>query len=228
MIVRPLVDNVFRHSRSNLAAAVVCAIGFAATGCFSVIVAISGADGPFPHPVEIAVAIFVCLFWAALFATSLFMIAAYFREQITLTSTTITRRGVFRTQCAEIANISQMSWCRTVWGDLVLVRTPHARLKICFGNFTERDRSILIAGLHEVIPADDQNGWSTFLEPRSKQPVRSRGIGIICTIPFLITCVATVYCWHLAMGTQFLVAAFASFVGVLWYGQRIRKFVSNA
>ena len=128
----------FRPRRTYLVLGVTCAIGFAVFGSGSVFVAATNIDGSFPHPIPMAVVF--GLFWGAWFIASLWIIAAYFREQLTIESEAITQQGVLRRRTTSVQAISKLQWrLRPVRGSAV-IHWPEGRITIHFDNFTANER----------------------------------------------------------------------------------------
>ncbi len=217
-----------RVRKSYLILGVVCAIGFAAIGTWSVVVAASNIDGSFPHPIPMAV--FSGIFWGAWFLLSLYIIAASRREKLTVTSHSITQEGVFRSRTTAMSDVTSVKWRTWPVGGIV-IRYPHSRIKIHFDNFLTNERKELISRLRELISEDCQDNWDVFISSQQAiptHPQKSRSSGILCMGLFFTAAAVSVYCWHIRFGLPFLAVGVACGLAGVWYLLRIIRFVPDS
>jgi len=217
-----------RVRKSYLIIGIFCAIGFAAFGTWSVLVAALNLDGSFPRPLPAAV--FFGAFWGGWFVLSLYIIAASCREELTITSDSITQQGIFRTRTTAISGVTSLKWRTWPVGGSVVIRYPNSRIKIHFDNFLPHEREELTFRLRELLPEDRQNNWAAFASLQNSKPIhpaRSRSSAILCMAMFFITAVVFVYFWHIRFGLHLLFIGAACGLASLWYLIRIIKFVPD-
>jgi len=218
-----------RVRKSFLIWGVLCAIFFIAFGTWSVFAAALNIDDSFPHPFSMAV--FAGVFWGAWFILSLYMIAAYYREKLTVTSRSITHQGVLRTRTTAISDITSAKWRAWTNGGSIVIRYPNSRIKIHFDKFLMDEREQLITGLRELLPEDCQYNWDVFVRSQPLAPThpqKSRSSAILCMALFFITAAVFVYFWHIQFGPWFLVIGVACGLVGLWYSFRIFRFVPDS
>lgn len=218
-----------RVRKSYLIIGAVSAIGFAGFGIWSVFASALNIDGSFPHPVLIA--IFAGFFWGGWFLASLYVVAAYFREKLTVTSQSITQKGVFRTRATAISDVTSVKWRAWPVGGSIVIRYPHSRMTIHFDNFITDEREQLISCLRELISEDCQANWDVFVssqQPAPAHPQESRGSAILCMALFFIMAAVFLYCWLIQYAPSFLVIGVACGLAGVWYVFRILKFVPDS
>ncbi len=218
-----------RVRKSYLILGVVCAIGFAAIGTWSVVVAAWNIDGSFPHPIPMAV--FFGIFWGAWFLLSLYIIAASRREKLTVTSQSIAQAGVFRSRTTALSDVTSVKWRAWPVGGSIVIRYPHSRIKIHFDSFLTKEREELISRLRELISEDCQDNWDVFISSQQAiptHPQKSRSSAILCMVLFFTAAVVSVYCWRIRFGLPFLAVGVACGLAGAWYLFRIIRFVPDS
>ena len=216
----------FRSRRSYLILGVTYAIGFGAVGSAFVFAAAANINRSVRYPIPTAV--FFGVFWGAWFIASLWVIAAYFREQFTIESEAITQQGVLRRRTASIAEISKLQWQVTRVCSSAVIHYAAGRMKVYFENFTANERTLLIERLRQLVPEQHQENWDAFnegLQRRNQGPQKSRSTGIVCLLAFFTTGVAFIFFWYNHVGSSFLLAGAANIVASVWYLIRVFKFV---
>jgi hypothetical protein len=169
------------------------------------------------------------MFWGAWFVLSLYMIAIYYREKLTVTSRTITHQGVLRSRTTSISNIICAKW-RTWHEGAIIINYSNSQFKIHFDRFPADKREQLIARLRELLSEECQRNWDVFVSSQqlaATRPAKSRSAGIVCVALFFITAAAFVAFWCVQLTPWFLVVGIGcGFVG-LWYSIRLKNDRSN-
>ncbi len=217
-----------RVQRSYLIDGVVCAIGFAAIGTWSVVVAAWNIDGSFPHPIPTAW--LFGMFWGAMFFLSLYIIAASHRGKLTVTSKSIIQQGAFRSRTTAISDVISLNWCGWPVGGGIVIRDPRSRITIHLDNFVAKEREELISRLRDLIPEECQANWNVFIRTHQAiptQPQKSRSFGMLCMVLFFTAAAVAVYCWHIRFGLPFLAVGIACGLAGLWYAFRIIRFAPD-
>ena len=216
-----------RTRKTQLLTAIACATGFAVIGVSSVYAAGTNLDSSFRYPVETAV--FCAAFWGSWFSISLFSVAACLREELTVTSTSISLKGVFRTKILAISDVSYLKWrLRPASCGSAVIESRATRVTIDFNSYTADERAVLAAFLRKSISEDVHENWISFDECWRRQslpPQRSRGTAFACMTLFVATGVICAYLWRIQLGISCLIASLASFACALCYLYRILMFV---
>ncbi len=217
-----------RGRKSFLTMGILCAIFFAAFGTWSVIAAALNFDDSFPHPIPTAV--LAGVFWAAWFILSLYMIAIYYREKLTVTSRSITHQGVLRSRTTAISDIISAKW-RTWHKGGIVICYPNSQFKIHFDRFPADKGEQLIALLRELLSEDCQRNWDVFVRSQPLAPTRpekSRSAAIVCVALFFITAATFATFWYVQLTPWLIVVGVGcGFVG-LWYSIRVFKFIPDS
>lgn len=215
-----------RVRRSYLTRGIVCAIGFAAIGTWSVLVVALNIDEAVSR--RILMAVFFGVFWGAWFFLSLYLIAASCREQLTVTSQSIMQKGVFSTQTTDVPDVTSVTWYTWPKGGSIVIRCCRSRIAIHFDNFLPVEREQLISRLRELVSEDCQNNWEAFVRSQCpKRPQKSRAIAVLCMALFFAIAVVCLYGWRIRLGNQFLGVGVVSGVVGLGYLLRILRFVPS-
>ena len=214
-----------RPGKSLLILGIVSAIGFAVIGVWSVVAAATNLDGSFKYPFETAV---ICaIFWGSWFATSIFLIATCVRATLTVTSTSISRRSLFRTKVVTISDVSCLKWRVWSFSGRAVIQTPATRISIDFDDYTSKERTVLITALRDLVSSDVQQNWDKFdksMRGDSSLRDKPRETAWICLTSFLVTGVICGYCWSIQLGSRFLIGCLACIAAAIWYLVRIRRF----
>ncbi len=214
-----------RLRKSLFILGIVSAIGFSVIGVWSVVAAAKNYDGSFKYPIETAV---ICaIFWGSWFAASICLIATCVRATLTVTSTSISWNGVFRTKVVTISDVSCLKWRVWSFSGRAVIQTPAMRISLDFDDYTSEERTILITALRELVSCDVQQNWDKFdksMRRDSSLRHKPRETAWICLACFLVTGVICGYCWSIQLGSRFLIGSLACFGAVIWYLARIRRF----
>lgn len=101
-------------------------------------------------------------FFFAWMLSGFWLVAAYYRERLVLTETSITRHGVFRTKTLFLNDITKLTWF-TRFGKIVL-ESSQGKLKISQGNLTDFERAEIVAYLYDSVDKKLQLDWKNFIE----------------------------------------------------------------
>lgn len=140
--------RIFRLRLYYLVSGIVCGVFLAIIGIGSVLVALWNIDGSFSRPREAALLFGVVYSGFTLLAA--FMVAAYFRERLEFSPTTIVQRGIFRTRTLSLSEIVQIKW--HIWpgqGSFV-VRTASQKVTIYLDNFTTEECLEIVQFLRHI------------------------------------------------------------------------------
>jgi hypothetical protein len=175
----------YRLGRQYVVLGIVCTAGFLAMDIVSVYVSCWNVDGSFARP---KLAALICgVFWSSWTLLGLWLIVAYFRERLFVTTDSITQHGCIRKRTINFPDVVHVVWKRLPQGGSVVVRIQLARIKIYLANSTRVERDQLIVCLRSAFSPDIQEDWSQFLEyrcqPRARRiPKKSRVTATICAL----------------------------------------------
>jgi len=99
---------------------------------------------------------------AAMTLLSACLVAAFYREQITIAGTEISIQSVFGRRQLDASQIEQIDWRPLPAGGRIVLRSPARQTKLELGNFSVLDRLRLIRRCRALVPPEMQNGWPTF------------------------------------------------------------------
>lgn len=215
----------YRLSRPHLILGIVSTTLFLAMDVGSVYAAYWNIDGSFLRP-KLAALIFG-IFWSCMTLLGLWLILAYFRERLFVSSDAITQQGCLTRKTIDVSNVIQIIWKRIPQGGRVIVRSHLAKIKIYLANFTGDERDDLVQYFHDTFAAEIQTGWSRFIESRQQTKPQSQQNTIRAYTMFSLIFFAFAgifgYCWGVGLGQQWLVIGVVNALAGMWYLWRIRN-----
>jgi hypothetical protein len=150
----------YRLPRCLLELGIVCAVLFGLMGIVSTAAALFNFDGSFPHPVAAAV---VCgVFWSTMTLLSGYLILAYYRCRLTISSEAVRITGCFRTHEIKVASVTRALWQSLFQGGSLVLFEGDRRVTIHFGSYTHQDRAELIQYFRTALAGCAQEGWEQF------------------------------------------------------------------
>ena len=226
MSEKPSDETVcYRLGRKYLFIGVICTILFMVMGVWSVSAAYWNVDGSFPNPTLHALV--YAVFWSAFTGLGLWIIVAYIRERLSVSTSGVTQQAcVFRRQM-QFADVRQVMWKGIPAAGRIQLRSDYSRITIHLGNFTTKERSALIETFRQVFTEDVQVGWSQFyegLKPTGEiSPEPSIGTAIVCGLLFLAFAATFIWCGLSGLGSHWFLVAAVCLSGAMLYAWRIRK-----
>jgi hypothetical protein len=203
--------------RYYLVVGVLCGVFYSVMGLASTLAAYWNIDGSFPQPKLFALIFGV--FWSGLTLLAVWIILAYLRERLYLTSTMIIQHGVIRSRTIYCADIVHINWRWRPFSGSIVIQTPSAKVKIYLNIFTRDERGVIIHFFREASAKELQDNWplfeacelqgnlSLFNARRRALANRlvSRGRIIVAAAVLMTFEPVFVYCWFAGLGSQFLV-----------------------
>lgn len=119
-------------------------------------------DESIKHSV-LAIAV-ISLLWGGFTLLGLWVIAAFYREQLVLGADTVVQRGVFRTTTVSLQAVADLGWRLNPMGGSVVLKGSPNRIKIYFDNFTKLQRREIAERLNRSVGEELQTGWTEFEE----------------------------------------------------------------
>lgn len=107
---------------------------------------------------------FFSVFCGGFTLLGLWVIAAYYLEQLVLGTDTVVHRGVFRTTTVSPQAVADLDWRLNPMGGSVVLKGSPNRIKIYFDNFTKLQRREIAERLYRSVGKDLQTGWTEFEE----------------------------------------------------------------
>jgi hypothetical protein len=93
---------------------------------------------------------------------SLWLLTAYWREELTIHGERVTFRGIVRRRDVDLREVTRALWRTGHGGGSVVHRTETARLSIHLANYEDEGRDQLVRHLRSVLDPQIQTGWSLF------------------------------------------------------------------
>jgi len=163
--------RVFRVRKHYRNVGIVGLLFFSAVGIASVW-AIWGLGPPDRRAFAVWFASFPALFWGCFSGLSLWILLAYWRENLELADGQVVTQGVIRRRQLLLNSVTDARWKHMKSGAIRL-RTMTERLTIYFDNFEPTERLWLIYVLRSLLPATAQRNWELFCL-RIAIPLRDR------------------------------------------------------
>jgi hypothetical protein len=130
---------------------------------------------------------------------SLWMLAAYSRQELSVTGDRLVFRGVIRRTEINLRDVTEARWRSQAAGGNLLLRSGPAQFSIALGEYESDDRTRLVLYLRSVLPPEVQTGWNLFeyrygylrprpitLEPGPDEVLVHRGRWTRLFVPFLL------------------------------------------
>ena len=111
----------------------------------------------------------------AMAGISLWLLAAYRRERLTVRGGRIVFRGVVRRKEFDLEDVFQARWVSG--SDGVVLRTPETRLAVHLSNYEREERERLVGHLRSTVPPEVQTGWDDYAARRLRPPGGKPGPG---------------------------------------------------
>lgn len=216
------MTNEFRFRRSVLITGILLAIEFSIATVGSVYVSAWNIDGSFSYPLPTA--IFLGLFWGAMFIGSLGMIAGYYRERVVVCSDFVFQQRIFRSSTLHFNEITQIEWRRLPRngkGGRVTVRSSDQNMKIDLGNFTDEDQKVLVS----ILQSASETIQEEWIRPAETEIYESWVIAAACSAVFAIIGSFCIYYWSIGIGLHWFLIGVCNIAASIWYLWRIHTFV---
>ena len=212
------ISKCYRAGCHWLVVGIVGATFFPVMGLTSVYAAYWNIDGSFPHPKTHA---FVyAVFWSLWSLAALWIVAAYFRTRLIITSLEFTQQGCFVRRRMSVADVSRITWKGIPQAGKLILHGPDCSMKIDLQNLTHKDRTEFIQFIHTLFDPGIQSGWSDFnrYSPTpAPKPEDERRTAARCALIFFVIGLACLLCGWLALGVQFYVSGFGCVLAAVWY-----------
>ncbi len=163
------MNATFRLRRYYRNMAVGGVIVFLAWGVFGVFIALTAPD----IKNRLAVAAFmggVPLFMEGL---SLWVLMAYWREELTIRGESVTKRGVVWWKEIGLREVTEARWRTRPVGGGLLLRSEAARLSIEFNNYEDEESDRIVRHLRSVLRPEVQTDWNLFVYKIASRGSRS-------------------------------------------------------
>lgn len=151
----------YRFKDSIFWTGLVCTPLFATIGVASVVAVVMNADGSFPKPIVIPV-LFFGLFWGSWTLLGAWLMVAYWRTRLLVSSDGVGLVGVTRTKMILLDKVTEARWRRWPKGGSLVLRDSQTRLVITFEDYPRVYRAELLAAFRDSIPKDVQRDWDRF------------------------------------------------------------------
>jgi hypothetical protein len=144
---------------------------------FVLIVFTIGTDQKIPNRLAMVAGLgAVPLFMAGL---SVFILAAYWREELTIRGDRVTFRGVLRDKAIDLGEVTKARWwtATSAEGGSLVLRTESTRFVISLNNYEAEEQERIVNHLRSVLPAEIQVGWNLFAyraEQRAVQAAKTK------------------------------------------------------
>lgn len=101
------------------------------------------------------------VFGAMLFL-SVYVWAAYYVERFTVDGTKLALRSMLQNRQFEVSEIKGVLWRRYPNGGTILFHLPDGKARLDLDGYSKDDRIRIIRALHDLVPAQVQEGWPMF------------------------------------------------------------------
>jgi hypothetical protein len=101
-------------------------------------------------------------FWGAWIVVSVWLLAAYYRESVSVDECRIVQQGILRRREMAFADVANARWRTMPRGGAVVLRSLTGKIKVCFDNFGLEERRWLIRHLRLSLPQSVQQDWDRF------------------------------------------------------------------
>jgi hypothetical protein len=133
---------------------------FALAGIVSTVVAAVNVDGSFLYPVPTA--IFCGCFWSGFSFLGVWLILAYYRERLLVSSQIVRTTGCFRTREVQLPEVVRAVWKSLLKGGGLALYDRAGKVVIRFGNYGEAEQVELIEFFRDRLDEHLQEGWERF------------------------------------------------------------------
>ncbi|MDR3622678.1 MAG: hypothetical protein P4L85_25220 [Paludisphaera borealis] len=162
------MNATFRHRRSNRTTGLWCGLGSSAWAAFAAWVAATAPN----VSNRLAAGAFLAGVPLAMTTLSLWVLAAYRHERLTIQGNQIAHKGVTRRKEIDLAQVIEARWRLPLPGSVVL-RDASTRLAIPFSNYEDDDVERIVAHLRSALPPKIQTNWNLFAYKASARRERS-------------------------------------------------------
>ena len=204
---------------------IACATLFLCAWIGSVLAAFFNVDGSFARP-GIAIAFF-SVGWGSFTFLGVWLILAYVRERLFLDEDAICQVGVLRMTTISFSEMPDLRWRRFPRGGSVVLTGFSSTIKIYFDNFTNAERTEIIAYLRARIDDERQTGWDDlherFVELSPDRVRRQRSAKRIVILCLFGCAIAFAVLWLSGCGVRFLVLAIVNILAGAWFASGIRR-----
>jgi hypothetical protein len=147
----------YRLKRSLRTQGVCFGLGFAASVIFAAWIAATAPN----VPNRLAAVVVLAGVPLAMTGLSAWMLAAYYRERLTMQGDRIVHEGVVGRKEIDITHVVEARWRIPLPGGIVL-RDASTRLSISFSNYEDDDVDRIVGHLQSTLPPQIQFGWNLF------------------------------------------------------------------
>ena len=206
-------------------------VGIAGTVFFScawvasVLAAYFNVDDSFARPV-LAIVIFSAV-WGGFTLLSVWLILIYVKYRLLLNETAIRHVGVFTSRSISLDAVEGLKWRLFPQGGSCVLTSIEGKIKIEFANFTQAERTDLIAYLRGRASEDRQVNWDKFQDQfvmhspaRARQQRFAKRVLILALFGFAIVFAVL---WFWGLGSEYLVVSLANIVIGAWADLRDRQ-----